>query len=330
MATAVVQFTVAIRAYNAADRLPALLEALLAQTQVEHLAWEVLVVDNCSCDNTADLVARYQQRWPASFGLRYCLEPRQGALFARQRAMAEAQGEWVGFLDDDNLPQADWVAAAWAFGQAYPKAGAFGSQIHGQFEVEPPQNFERIAHFLPVIERDKLVCFTQGLYARKQVLPPGAGLVIRKRAWEETVPDKLLLSGPVAQGLAAKGEDIEALTHIKRAGWEIWFNPEMHITHLIPKWRFERDYLQRFFQGVGRGRFHTRMLGLSPWLRPPMTLAYFLNDLRKLLAHRKKYAHLLATDTVVACEQALFRSSLASPFYHLGRRLGRPWGLVND
>ena len=317
------QFTVAIRAYNAAERLPRILEALQTQTGVEDLAWEVLIVDNRSTDNTKAVVQQCQAAWPLTTPLRYCLEERQGAVFARQRAMREAQGQWVGFLDDDNLPREGWVAACYAFGQQNPKAGAYGSQIHGQFEVEPPTNFDRIAHFLPVIERSHPVCFTEGIHARKKVLPPGAGLVIHRQAWLDTVPETLHLSGPIGKGLAAKGEDIEALSHMKQAGWEIWFNPEMHIDHLIPHWRFEREYLQRFFQGVGLGRYYTRMLGCAWWLQLPMTLLYFLNDLRKFVKHRLQYATVIETDVVAACEQELFLASLVSPFHYWHQRLGQ-------
>ncbi len=316
----ILNFTVAIRAYNAADRLPTLLEAILTQTGLDGLTWETVIIDNCSTDDTAAVVQRYQANWPKGWTLRYYQEPQQGAVFARWRAIREAQGEWIGFLDDDNIPEADWVAAAYTFGQAHPRAGACGSQIHGHFEVEPPEHFQRIAHFLPVIERDRPVCFTTGIYARKQVLPPGAGLMIRRQAWLETVPEQLVLSGPVGEGLAAKGEDIEALSYLKQAGWEIWFNPEMHIVHWIPQWRFEREYLCRFFRGIGLGRYYTRMVVFPRWQRFPMTLFYLINDLRKLLMHCWHYRHLESLDVVTQCERELFQTSVLSPFYHLLRR----------
>lgn len=308
-------FTVAIRAYNSASRLPTLLDRLQAQSHVEGLSWEVLVIDNNSVDATEQVVRAYQAQWPQSGKLRYCLELRQGAVFARQRAILEARGEWIGFLDDDNLPAQDWVAACWAFGLAYPRAGAYGSQIHGLYEVSPPADFDRIAHFLPVIERPHAVCFTRGLYARKQVLPPGAGLVIRRRAWLQAVPEQLRLLGPVASSLQAKGEDIEALTYLKRAGWEIWFNPEMHIYHCIGEHRLQREYLLSFFRGIGLGRYYTRMLGYAAWQQPWMVLAYLLNDLRKLAVHVGVYRWQIRTNVVAACEWQLYCTSLLSPFY---------------
>uniref|UniRef100_A0ACD5GQF4 Glycosyltransferase n=1 Tax=Desertifilum tharense IPPAS B-1220 TaxID=1781255 RepID=A0ACD5GQF4_9CYAN len=51
---------------------------------------------------TAEIVREYQAILPQHSQLRYCFEPEQGAAFARQKAVEEAQGELIGFLDDDN------------------------------------------------------------------------------------------------------------------------------------------------------------------------------------------------------------------------------------
>lgn len=308
-------FTVAIRTYNRADWLAKILERLRSQINTEHIQWEVVVVDNNSTDHTPQVIQDYQAHWPERYPLKSYIELQQGASFARRRAIQEAQGEFIGFLDDDNVPALDWVSAAYAFGQEHPKAGAFGGQIHGTFEVDPPKNFSRIAHFLPVIERNQAICFNSYKHSRKRVLPPGAGLVIRRQAWLDSVPKHLKLQGPVGDSLAFKGEDIEALLHMWKANWEIWFNPAMHIFHQIPKSRFEREYLLRFFRGIGLGRCYTRMLGYEAWKTPLIIPLYMMNDLCKIITHYAKYRHALATDVVLACEMEFFLSSFVSPFY---------------
>jgi glycosyltransferase involved in cell wall biosynthesis len=309
-----VDLSVAIRTYNGARHLPAILEALKAQVNVDAISWEIIIVDNNSTDNTRQVIQSYQQIWTVC-PLRYCLESRQGASFARKRAIQEAKGTFIGFLDDDNIPSLTWVSAAYTFGTAHPQAAAFGSQIHAHYEVEPPQNFERIAQFIPVIERDESICFTRGQRALTNVVPPGAGLVIRRCAWLEHVPPELNLKGPVGLSLAHKGEDVEALLHLKKAGWDIWFNADMHIYHQIGGQRFERAYLLRFFQGVGLSKYTTRMVPYLPWQRPIMTLLYLASDLRKILHHLFKYGYALRQDLVAACEFQMFVSSLMSPFH---------------
>jgi len=307
-------FTVAVRAYNAEQRLPKILDKLRSQIDTEKICWDIVIVDNNSTDNTAKIIQEYQSSQPESCPIKYYFEPRQGASYARQRAMQEARGSLVGFLDDDNFPSPDWVANAHAFGVSHPKAGAYGGVVHGIYDIEPPQNFRRIASCLAIIEWSSkdAFCFNSQDLLKKGLLPPGAGLVIRKKAWEENVNDNLKLKGPVQDSLNVKGEDLEALWYIRKAGWEIWFNPEMRIYHHIPKHRLEKEYLTRLLRGVGLSRHFTRMLRHQPWQRPLVIPLYMANDLRKAINHRLKYGKELDTDIVVASEMEMYLGSLES------------------
>ncbi len=308
--------TVAIRTYNGAERLSCLLNALQQQNGTEAIAWEILIVDNTSRDRTAALVRDYQQAWPLTAPLRYCTEPRQGAGYARQRCIQEARGAIVAFLDDDTRPTPHWLAAVVAFGRAHPEAGAYGSRVRGDYEVPPPPNFDQIAPFLAINERgDQPHCYTSHQYARQHVFPPGAGLAIRRQAWLDCVPERLVLQGPIGQSLVAKGEDLEALSYLARAGWEVWYNPAMEIYHRILAHRFERDYLLSLCRGIGLGRHCTRMLGYPRWQRPGAILAYFANDLRKAIAHLLKHRQALATDTVAAAQLQFLLAAPISPLF---------------
>ncbi|MGJ5630307.1 hormogonium polysaccharide biosynthesis glycosyltransferase HpsE [Nostoc sp. CALU 1950] len=303
--------TVAIPTYNGESRLPELLERLQNQIHTENLSWEIIVVDNNSTDNTAKVVQNYQKNWQCTYPLKYCFEAKQGAAYARKRAVAEAKGRLIGFLDDDNYPVSNWVSAAYTFGEKYHKAGAYGSQIHPDWEVEPPENFKRIAPFLAITERGNLPLLYE---TSKKLLPPSAGLVVRKQAWLESVPDKSILTGRV-KGNMLTSEDLEMLSYIQKAGWEIWYNPEMEISHKIPEFRLKKDYLIPFFRGIGLSRYVTRMVNIKQIYRPVALLSYMINDLRKIFFHLLKYRTNLKQDLVVACEMELFVSSLISPFY---------------
>jgi glycosyltransferase involved in cell wall biosynthesis len=306
-----VDLTVAIPTYNGESRLPELLERLRNQLNTQHFSWEIIVVDNNSTDNTAKLVQTYQASWQCPYPLKYCFEAKQGAAYARKRAVEEAKGKFIGFLDDDNYPEPNWVVAAYSFGQNYPKAGAYASQIHADWEVEPPENFQRIAAFLAITERGNSPLLYE---AQKKLLPPSAGLVVRREAWLESVPNESILTGRVA-GNMLTSEDLEMLSYIQKAGWEIWYNPEMQIYHKIPHWRLQKEYLIPFFRGIGLSRYVTRMLSVKPWARPIALFAYMINDLRKIVLHILKYRLKAKTELVAACEMQLFVSSLISPFY---------------
>ncbi|MFB2935944.1 hormogonium polysaccharide biosynthesis glycosyltransferase HpsE [Aerosakkonemataceae cyanobacterium BLCC-F154] len=306
-----IDFTVAIPTYNGAARLPAVLSRLQKQVNTEGLSWEIIVVDNNSQDNTAKLVQEYQTIWSSAYPLKYVCETQQGAAFARNRAVQEASGRFVGFLDDDNLPESDWVVSAYEFGKTHPNVGAYGSQVKGKFEVEPPKNFAKIAGFFAITNRGNRA---HRYEMRQKLLPAGAGLVVRKQAWWENVPNSLFLNHKGKEvGLAS--EDLEAVLYIQKAGWEIWYNPKMVIYHDIPSWRLSKDYLISVARCVGLSRHHLRMMRLEDWQKPLLIPAYFVNDFRRLVVCWLKNSRAMKEDAIAACEFELLRCSLISPFF---------------
>ena len=304
-----IDFTVAICTYNGEHRLPRVLDQLLQE--VVDLSWEVIVIDNNSSDRTAEVVKHYQSCL-TSPSLRYYFEPKQGLAFARRLAIVQAQGDLVGFLDDDNVPSLNWVNEAYAFGQRHPQAGAYGSRIQGNYEVEPPVKFEQISCFLAVADRGNEPLRYD---SRRWLFPAGAGLVVRKQAWLNSLPESPVLAGVSADSLLSKGEDIEALAYIAKAGWEIWHNPAMLIEHQIPRSRLQKEYLIKLFQGVGLSSYSLRKLRFANWQRPFVIPLYMINDLRKFIVYLINY-RVNKFDLVATCQRELYWHKLISPFYH--------------
>ena len=319
MFESVVDFTVAICTFNGSSRLPQVLDRLRSQEDTEDFRWQIVVVDNNSIDDTAQVVQRYQQQWPAKFPLYYLFEPRQGIAYARRRVVQDVETPWIGFLDDDNWPAQNWVAEAYRFRQSHSHVGAYGSQLHPYYEGLPPRGMNYIACFLGIFEHPNSFRYPP----HKWRFPAGAGLVIRRQAWLQYVPEQPRLRGVCRRTLTAKGEDVETLSYLNRAGWEIWHNPDMHLTHYIPRYRLKAEYLMKVFQGVGLSRHPTRMIRYAFWLWPLATLAYFGNDLRKLFIHlgqRPRPGRQLAFD----CQRQLLFYSLVSPFYHAWQAIRSP------
>lgn len=304
--------TIVIPTYNSADRLHRVFDHLAHQEQTAAIRWEVIVVDNNSTDDTAEVVrlAQLEQRLPVP--LHYCFEERQGAAFARQRGVDRARGQWVGFLDDDNLPAPNWVAQAIAFARDHPHIGGFGSQIHGVFAVDTlPEGFERIQAFFAIVERGKR---PKPYHLHQKLLPPSAGLVVKRQAWITAVPRRLILHGRTTNTMLTS-EDLEALIYMQRAGWELWYNPAMEVNHHIPPHRLDRDYLIPFFRGIGLSRYVIRQLRIhNPWKRRLTLLAHAGLDVGRLVRHAWRYRDRLGHDLVIDCEWELYRSSLISPW----------------
>ncbi|MBD2439456.1 hormogonium polysaccharide biosynthesis glycosyltransferase HpsE [Nostoc sp. FACHB-110] len=312
-----IDFTVAIPTYNGVNRLPQVLERLQTQICLNNINWEIIIVDNNSTDGTAQLIKDYQHNWPKYLTLHYYFEPEQGLAFARNKAIQEAKSELVGFLDDDNLPANNWVISAYEFGKKNQKAGAYSSQIHGRFEVEPPAQLRPILFYLAINERGSQPILYE---PQKKGFPPGAGLVIRRQVWKEYVPNRLFLVGRVGNSFLA-GEDAEALSYIYQAGWEIWYNPAMVIEHIIPPWRLEKSYFISLLRGIGLSRYHLRMLLLKKWQRPIFSLLYLINDGYKLILYYLYNYRKIKTDMLVSCELARLIATFISPFYVLSIQL---------
>jgi len=304
--------TVAIPTYNGADRLPRLLDRLKSQKIPDGLRWEVLIVDNNSQDATARVVQQYQADWLPEVPLRYQMESRQGAAFARQTAVRVALGNLVGFLDDDNLPTATWVAEAVNFSRCYPRAGAFSGRIHGSYEATPPEGFDNIKAFLAIRDHGTQVIPFE---PEKLRLPPAASLVVRQSAWLSEVPEQPIFLGRLPGAAMLGGEDYEVLLHLYKGGWDILYNPALETYHQIPPQRFERDYLLRLARGCGLSTCQLALILADGWQKPVVTLRTIAGSLRRLLAHVLKHRGRVRADLLTAFQFEFHLGSLLSPFY---------------
>src|SRR5947209_7995559 len=127
------KFTVAICTWNRASLLARTLEQL---TRVEHPAgaWEVLVVNNDSTDDTERVLDSFADGLP----LRRAFEPRAGLSHARNTAVGVATGDYIVWTDDDVLVSAGWLDAYRRAVERWPEAAVFGGPVRPRFEGTPP------------------------------------------------------------------------------------------------------------------------------------------------------------------------------------------------
>lgn len=82
--------------WNTARWIGESIESVISQT---YKNWELIIVDDCSTDNTDEIVAYYKDP-----RIKYLKNGKNsGAALTRNRAISEAQGEWIAFLDSDDL-----------------------------------------------------------------------------------------------------------------------------------------------------------------------------------------------------------------------------------
>ncbi len=82
--------------YNGAKYIRETVESVLSQTYTN---WEILLVDDCSTDNSLEIVESYNDARIRIFKN----ETNRGGAASRNRALREAKGKWIAFLDGDDV-----------------------------------------------------------------------------------------------------------------------------------------------------------------------------------------------------------------------------------
>jgi cellulose synthase/poly-beta-1,6-N-acetylglucosamine synthase-like glycosyltransferase len=124
-ATATPSVSIIIPVYNDAPRLARCLTALEAQTYPRSKV-EVIVIDNGSTDDVAEVVGRFPE-------VRLLSELKPGSYAARNTGLQSATGEVVAFTDADCLPDPTWLANGVQALRKDPACGLVGGAIRVTF-----------------------------------------------------------------------------------------------------------------------------------------------------------------------------------------------------
>ena len=256
--------TAAICTHNRAGVFERAVERALREAQACDA--EVLVVDNASTDATPAVLARLQHETPA---LRLVREPRLGLSAARNRALAEARGEVVAFLDDDAVPRPGWLAAHLAPYDT-PEVISVGGRIRLAFSAPPPAWLAPSLHCA-------FGAFDLGDAPRRVRYRPGdeypyGGNISFRRTTAQAFggfSTRMGLRGSVQ----LQHEETDLCYRIDHAGGEIRYAPAAVVDHavlaerLTPAWliarHWHRGQSDALFQLTNRGLRHA--LGRVRW-----------------------------------------------------------------
>jgi len=108
--------SVIIPTYNRADLILEALDSVFAQTYTD---FEIIVVDDGSTDNTNEILLPFSDKGK----LKYIRQSNQGASVARNRGIAEAKGNFIAFLDSDDLFEPLKLDLQMKYYQAHPEMG---------------------------------------------------------------------------------------------------------------------------------------------------------------------------------------------------------------
>lgn len=228
-----VAYTVALCTHNHEERLRRTL-ADLAELKLPKALWEFLVIDNGCTDGTTELLRRH--RWPEGWLVRVVREEKLGLSNARNRAIAEAEGEYLIFMDDDETPDPDWLCAYERLIRE-KQPDAFGGRIRVLFE-----------DMRPVWLTDDLLGFLGELNRFATVSPLtepdtsffGGNFGVRKSACAVVGRFDTMLGRKGSENTG--GEEVDFYRRLLAAGFKVWWEPDAVIYHRIQAAKLKRRY----------------------------------------------------------------------------------------
>lgn len=249
-----VAYTVALCTHNHADRLERTLGDL-AQLTLPRRAWELIVIDNGCTDATPRLLAEH--RWPAGWQVRIVREDKLGLSNARNRAIVEARGDYVIFVDDDETPDPDWLCAYERLIDLHQPDAFGGRQVVLFEDVRPSWLRDELLGFLGELNRaDAIVPLTD-----PHTPFYGGNFGFRRSVCERVGTFDAMLGRKGVDNTG--GEEVDFYRRLLSAGLRVWWTPEAVIFHRIRAAKLERSYFLDLHYRMGRVEAIRRRGGAS-------------------------------------------------------------------
>jgi succinoglycan biosynthesis protein ExoM len=131
--------SVCVCTYKRADFLKRELEVLDGLETGGLFTYSIVISDNDHLRSAEQTVEEFR-KWSLgsnSIDILYCVEPRQSIALARNKAVENAEGDFIAFLDDDEFPHKDWLLHLFETCERYNVDGVLGV-VRRHFDETPP------------------------------------------------------------------------------------------------------------------------------------------------------------------------------------------------
>jgi len=136
MTTAPEHITICICTYKRPELLMRLLKGIGTQRTDGRFTFSVVIIDNDSARSAESTASAFQTQ--SGIAVKYVVEPRQNIALARNRAVENACGDYVAFIDDDEFPTETWLLTLFATCKKHGVDGVLGP-VKPHFDQAPPE-----------------------------------------------------------------------------------------------------------------------------------------------------------------------------------------------
>jgi succinoglycan biosynthesis protein ExoM len=217
--------TVCICTYKRPLLLVQSLEKLQEQETNGLFSYSIVVVDNDVTKSAQSSVSNFAAT--ASVAVKYYVEPQQNIALARNKALENAKGEFIAFIDDDEFPTRRWLANLFETCRKYEVDGVLGP-VAPEFESRPPR------------------WAVKGGFFERPNYETG-----HRMAWEETRTGNVLFRRKILDSngvwfkaeFATGGEDVDFFRRMTEQGRSFVWCKEAVVHEIVPSARCKRSYL---------------------------------------------------------------------------------------
>lgn len=233
--------------YNRGEAIARTLETLAAMDRVGGRVSRFIVIDNRSSDGTASAIDQFIASHPGVPMLRWH-EATPGKSAALTKLFCETSEEFIGVIDDDVLASPHWARGMLSLMDEQARCGGAGGPVENIWE----DGMTRIAQIYRRSLGDQLLGEARVRLDAPSSFLMGASMVMRREAIVQSgwLDGRSMdcRRGDVLEG----GEDAELCLKIRRAGWELWYEPTARAGHLIPAWRTTHEYIAKLRRSICR------------------------------------------------------------------------------
>jgi glycosyltransferase involved in cell wall biosynthesis len=263
-----------------------LLEKLGEQDVGSLFTYSIVVADNDRLRSAEPVVAEFATISPIPIS--YCVEPRQNIALARNKAIENATGQFLAFIDDDEFPAKDWLLTLFKTCSKYDADGVLGP-------------------VKPYFDEDAPTWVIKGKFYARPSYPTGFVIDWRKgRTGNVLLKRRVFAAGeqPFRPEFHV-GEDQDFFRRMIDQGHVFIWCDEAVAYEVVPPIRWKRTFMLR--RALLRGR---------------MSLAHptfgVLDIAKSLIAVP---AYLVALPLALVCGQGSFMNVVVRLFDHTGRLL---------
>lgn len=231
--------TIGICARNAAGILSSAIESIVRQ-DFPHESMEIIFVDDGSEDKTVEVMQEYASK--TDIVTRIFSGEWRGLGKARNTVVANAEGDYIIWVDSDETIERDFVRKQINFIERNPRAGI----VTGRLGILPKENPVLVLDLIP-----NVIAYSNPAWEDLSKLPGTGGATYRVAAAREV--------GGFDDRLKGTGEDVDIACRIKQAGWLILGSDGVFFeSHgMLGSWR---ELWERYFN---HGIHNRRLYGKS-------------------------------------------------------------------